>query len=134
MTQKNDKPLPQGVILNPYLHYGTFIALLLLFCLCILWELWLDPMVAGGSIYFLKALPLMFALYGVFKGNLYTMQWTAMLVLLYFMEGVVRWYADISILSQRLGMIETILSVIVFFGAILYVKPAKQHAKSYQKK
>ncbi|NOL48897.1 DUF2069 domain-containing protein [Pelistega europaea] len=119
--------------LNPFLHYGTVIALIALFILCVAWELWLDPLVPGGSIYFLKALPLMFAFYGVYKGNIYTMQWTSMLVLLYVLEGIVRWYADTTVMSQRLAMIETLLSLWVFFFAIFYVRPAKKYAKFLKK-
>lgn len=120
--------------LNPVLHYGTLVALIALFVLCIAWELWLDPLVPGGSLYFLKALPLMFAFYGVYKGHLYTMQWTAMLVLLYVLEGIVRWYSDTTVISQRLAMAETILAVWVFFFAIFYVRPAKKYAKSLKQK
>lgn len=128
--KKPTQALPR---LNPYLHYGTFSALVALFILCVVWELWLDPLVEGGGLYFLKALPLMFAFYGVYKGNLYTMQWTSILVLLYVLEGIVRWYSDISIISQRLAMVETILSVLVFFFAIFYVYPAKKYTKSLKK-
>lgn len=119
--------------LSPFLHYGTLIALIALFVLCVVWELWLDPLVPGGSIYFLKALPLMFAFYGVYKGNLYTMQWLSLLVLLYILEGVVRWYSDTTVLSQRLAMLETVLSLWVFFSAVFYVRPAKKYAKALKK-
>lgn len=98
-----------------------------------LWELVLDPLVPGGSIYVLKALPLIFPLYGVYKGNLYTMQWSSMLVLLYIMEGTVRWYSDISTTSMYLGMAETLLSLLVFASAILYVRPAKKVARATKK-
>ena len=128
-TQTRSQAIEGAVALNPILHYGAFIALLALFILCIVWELWLDPIVPGGSIYFLKALPLMFPLYGVYKGNLYTMQWSSMLVLLYILEGTTRWYSDISPLSQKLGMIEFFLALIVFCFAIFYVRPAKKLAK-----
>ncbi|WP_031243114.1 DUF2069 domain-containing protein [Advenella kashmirensis] len=119
--------------LNPRYRVLAFISLLLLFLLCIAWELFLDPLVPGGSLYVLKALPLLFPLYGVYKGNLYTLQWSSMLVLLYFTEGVVRWYSDISVTSSMLGGIETILALVFFLAAILYVRPAKQAAKRAKK-
>lgn len=123
----------QQVALNPRYRVVAFVSLLLLFLLCIAWELALDPLVPGGSVYVLKALPLLFPLYGVYKGNLYTLQWSSMLVLLYFTEGVVRWYSDISNTSSMLGAVETILSLAFFLAAILYVRPAKQAAKRAKK-
>lgn len=119
--------------LNSALRFFTFTALVLLMLLCIAWELWIDPLVAGGSIYFLKALPLLFALYGVFKGNLYTMQWSSMLVLLYVLEGVVRGYSDVSEISRCLGRLEFSLAMMAFLCAIFYVRPAKKWAKAQKK-
>lgn len=121
------------IALNPRYRVAAFVSLLLLFLLCIAWELFLDPLVPGGSVYVLKALPLLFPLYGVYKGNLYTLQWSSMLVLLYFTEGVVRWYSDISTTSSMLGAVETVLSLVFFLAAILYVRPAKQAAKRAKK-
>nr|WP_226816973.1 DUF2069 domain-containing protein [Advenella sp. FME57] len=119
--------------MNPCYRVAAFVSLLLLFLLCIAWELFLDPLMPGGSVYVLKALPLLFPLYGVYKGNLYTLQWSSMLVLLYFTEGVVRWYSDISTTSSMLGAVETVLSLVFFLAAILYVRPAKQAAKRSKK-
>ena len=119
--------------MNPCYRVAAFVSLLLLFLLCIAWELVLDPLMPGGSVYVLKALPLLFPLYGVYKGNLYTLQWSSMLVLLYFTEGVVRWYSDISTTSSMLGAVETVLALVFFLAAILYVRPAKQAAKRAKK-
>jgi len=124
---------PMTVSLNPVYRYICFASLLVLLLLCVLWELVLDPLVPGGSIYVLKALPLIFPLYGVYKGNLYTMQWSSMLVLLYIMEGTVRWYSDLSTASMYLGMAETLLSLLVFVSAVLYVRPAKKVARATKK-
>lgn len=133
------EPAPESVhqarqiALNPCYRVAAFVSLLLLFLLCIAWELVLDPLMPGGSVYVLKALPLLFPLYGVYKGNLYTLQWSSMLVLLYFTEGVVRWYSDISTTSSMLGAVETVLALVFFLAAILYVRPAKQAAKRAKK-
>ncbi|NLA88694.1 MAG: DUF2069 domain-containing protein [Alcaligenaceae bacterium] len=121
------------VPLNPVYRYTAFFSTLLLIILCVLWEWVLDPVVPGGSWYALKALPLVFPLYGLWRGNLYTMQWTAMLVLLYFMEGVVRWYTDSTIFSRQLAMGEALLAMFVFYSAIMYVRPAKRLAKLRKK-
>ncbi len=121
------------VSLNPLYRYLAFICTVLLIILCVLWELVLAPVIPGGSLMALKALPLVFPLVGLWRGNLYTMQWTSMLILLYLMEGIVRWYSDPSELSRYLGMIETILSMIIFYVLIMYLRPAKKLAKQRKK-
>jgi uncharacterized membrane protein len=93
----------------------------------------LAPVIPGGTLLVLKVIPLLFPLYGLWRGNLYTMQWTSMLVLLYFMEGVVRWYSDPSVLSRQLAMLETLLSLIVFYVLVMYLRPAKKVAKQRKK-
>jgi len=80
--------------LNVALQRTAMVSLFALFILCLLWEIWLAPLRAGGTLLFLKALPLAFAFRGVSRGSLYTIQWASMLVLLYLMEGVVRVMSD----------------------------------------
>jgi len=109
------------------------VTLWLLFLLCLAWELFLAPLRPGGSLLFLKALPLAFAFRGVAKGSIYTMQWAAMLVLLYLMEGVTRVMSDPPGLGILLAWFEIALSVAFFFSAIYYVRPAKQAAKLAKK-
>ena len=121
------------VPLNPLYRYIVFVSTVLLIVLCVLWEWILDPIVPGGSWYALKAIPLLFPLYGLWRGSLYTMQWTSMLVLLYLMEGVVRWYSDSTDLSRYLAMAEALLAMIVFYAAVMYVRPAKKVAKQRKK-
>lgn len=104
-------------------------SLWLLFLLCIAWELFLAPLRPGGSLMFLKALPLAFAFRGVARGSIYTMQWAAMLVLLYLMEGVMRVMSDPPGLGIWLAWLEIVLSLVFFLSAIFYVRPAKQAAK-----
>ncbi len=115
--------------LNPVLRRGAAISLLALLVLCVAWETWLAPLRPGGSWLFLKALPLAFAVRGVVRGNLYTMQWASMLVLLYLMEGVVRAMSDPPGPSIALAWIEIVLSTTFFLSAIFYVRPAKRAAK-----
>ena len=108
-------------------------SLLLLFLLCLSWEIFLAPLRPGGTLLFLKALPLAFAIRGVAKGSLYTMQWASMLVLLYLMEGVVRVMSDPAGPSIALAWLEIVLSVAFFLAAIFYVRPAKLAAKNAAK-
>ena len=77
---------------------------------------------------FLKALPLAFAVRGVARGSLYTIQWASMLVLLYLMEGVVRVMSDPPGPSIAAAWIEIVLASVFFFCSILYVRPAKRAA------
>src|SRR5690606_832617 len=116
--------------LNPGLRYAASISLICLIVLCVAWELWLAPLRPGGSWLVLKAIPLLFPLRGVLKGSLYTLQWAAMLILLYFMEGVVRAYSDPSPLSATMAVIEIALSLVFYLCAILYVRPAKRAARA----
>ena len=108
-------------------------SLLALFVLCVLWEIWLAPLRAGGTLLFLKALPLAFAFRGVSRGSLYTIQWASMLVLLYLMEGVVRVMSDPPGPSVMMAWFEILLSTVFFFAALFYVRPAKRFAKQLKK-
>ena len=54
-----------------------------LIALCLAWDLWFPPLLEGGSWLALKALPLCLPLAGVFKGRVYTFQWSCMMILLY---------------------------------------------------
>lgn len=115
--------------LNPVLRYGASISLIALIALCLLWELKIAPLRVGGSLLALKALPLLLPLRGVLKGQLYTLQWAAMLILLYFMEGVVRAWSDPSPMSALMAGFEIILSLVFYLCAVFYLRPAKQAAK-----
>jgi|GEM_PF-97897 uncharacterized membrane protein len=120
-------------LLNAALQRTAVASYLGLFCLCVLWEIWLAPLKPGGTLLFLKALPLAFAVRGVVRGSLYTIQWASMLVLLYLMEGVVRVMSDPPGPSISLAWIEIALASVFFFSSIFYVRPAKRAAKALQK-
>lgn len=114
---------------SPLLGRLAAFSLLGLILLCVLWEAWLAPLKPGGTLLFLKALPLAFAVRGVTKGNVYTMQWASMLVLLYLMEGVVRVMSDPPGPTILMAWIEIALSLVFFLASIFYVRPAKRAAK-----
>ena len=113
---------------NRNLHLGAAASLIALIVFGLAWELWLAPLRPGGSLLALKVVPLLFAVRGVLRRDLYTLQWSAMLILLYFAEGIVRATSDHG-LSARLGAIELALALIYFFCAIFYLRPCKQRAK-----
>lgn len=120
--------------LNPVLRWGASVSLIALIVLCVLWELWIAPLRPGGSLLALKVLPLLLPLRGVLRGNLYTLQWAAMLILLYFMEGVVRAWSDPSPLSALMGWFEIAFSFVFYLCAILYLRPAKRAARQNARK
>ena len=96
-------------------------ALVALIFLCLAWELWLAPLRAGGSSLAFKALPLLLPLFGVLRGKRYTYQWSSMLILAYFTEGVVRAWSERGA-GQVLALAEIMLSVIFFTTAIFYAR------------
>jgi uncharacterized membrane protein len=110
-------------------HLGAAFSLVALIILCVAWELVLAPLRPGGSWMVLKVIPLLFPLRGVLKRDVYTMQWSSMLILLYFTEGIVRATSDRAATSITLGWIEVALSCVYFLCAILYLAPYKKAAK-----
>lgn len=116
--------------LNPALRWGAALSLIGLIILGLLWELQIAPIRPGGSLLALKVMPLLLPLRGVLRGNLYTLQWAAMLILLYFMEGVVRAWSDPSAMSQLMAWFEIVLSFTFYVCAIMYLRPAKRAARS----
>jgi uncharacterized membrane protein len=89
--------------------------------LCVAWELWLAPLRPGGSLMALKALPLTAPLSGILFGKRYTYQWSSMLILAYFTEGVMRGWGDAG-LSQRLAFAELALSLLFFAAVVGYAR------------
>lgn len=112
------------------LHIGAVLFLFALIILSVGWELWWAPIVPGGSWLALKAVPLLFAIRGVLRGSLYTLQWAAMLVLLYFMEGVVRAWSDLDSASVLCAWAEIVFSLGFYLCAIFFVYPAKRAAQA----
>ena len=109
------------------------VSLIALLLLCIAWEWLLAPLRPGGSWMILKTLPLLIPLRGVIKRDNYTMQWSSMLIWLYFTEGIVRLSSDRLPLSAALAAGELALSLIFFFAIILYLRPLKKAAKAEAK-
>lgn len=118
-----------NVQLNPFFSRLAALSLVGLIILCLVWELYIAPLRPGGSYLALKVLPLLLPLRGVLKGNLYTLQWSSMLVLLYFMEGVTRAWSDPNSVSVMMAYIEIVLSLIFYVCAMFYLWPSKKAAK-----
>jgi uncharacterized membrane protein len=102
----------------------TSSSLIALIALCLAWELWLAPQRPGGSWLVLKVLPLLIPLLGIVRGKLYTYRWMTLLIIAYFVEGVVRAYSDKG-LSPQLALVEIALTLTIFASAIAYVRAQK---------
>ena len=109
------------------LKIGAGTSLVALIFLCLAWESVLAPLKPQGSLLILKALPLLLPLFGILKGRRYTYQWSSMLILLYFTEGVVRAWSDTGVSSQ-LALIEVALSLLFFLCTIFYAKLTRNSA------
>jgi uncharacterized membrane protein len=103
----------------PTLSNLAAVSLVALILLCLAWEIWLAPLRPGGSWLMLKALPLLAPLPGILRRRRYTFQWSSMLILAYFAEGVVRSASETG-MSFFLALIETALSVLFFYCVITY--------------
>ena len=119
--------------MHKYFHWGAIGSLGLLIVWCVLWETVLAPLKPGGSWLVLKAAPLLLPLYGVWKRDIYTLQWTSMMILLYFTEGVVRGWSDKDELSSRLAWGEAAIVCVYFVCAVMYLRPYKKAAKKLSK-
>ncbi|OJI05863.1 DUF2069 domain-containing protein [Polynucleobacter sp. MWH-Adler-W8] len=115
---------------NPYQLIATA-AFIDLFILCVCWEWLISPLRPGGSWLILKGIPLLFAIPGIWKGRVYTMQWASMLILLYTTEGLVRIVETGT--NFWLALLETILSTIGFVCLLMHLKPIKKEAKALKK-
>jgi uncharacterized membrane protein len=104
-----------------------------LIVLCVLWEAWLAPLRPGSFLLSLKALPLLLPLRGAIRRKVYTIQWSSMLIWLYFIEGVVRGFRNPDPMTSWLAWLEVALVVLFFISAILFLRPYKQEAKAAAK-
>ncbi len=89
--------------------------------LCLGWEWSWAPLRAGGSLMLLKAVPMVALLPSLARSRRRAYQWTTLVVLLYFCEGVVRASTDPRPASD-LAIIELLLAIVIYVGAILWLR------------
>ena len=106
------------------LYLAACASLIALIFLCLAWELRLAPIHAGGSWLVLKCLPLLAPLFGILNGRRYTYQWATLLILLYFIEGVVRATSE-SGAVRWLASGEILLALVFFCASIAYIRRAR---------
>ncbi|QOY92363.1 DUF2069 domain-containing protein [Massilia sp. UMI-21] len=114
-------------------HAGAIASLIWLIGWLVAWEVFVAPLHPGGSLLALKALPLLLPLRGVIKRDLYTLQWSSMVILVYFAEGVVRAWADTVEASRIMALGEVVLVVVYYACALLFLHPYKKEAKRLAK-
>ena len=108
---------------------GCYIALTgLLFA----WLIWLDPPPASlrSPLLLMFLLPLLLGLRGILHRRRYTLQWTGMLILIYFMHGLLAATGGAS--ERWLGVAETLLSLGYFGTGMLILRRGKQRHKAAQ--
>ena len=84
-------------------HWGAVASMALLIVWLVAWETVVAPLRPGGTLLALKAVPLLLPLIGAIRRDVYTLQWSSMVILLYFAEGVVRAYSDTEPLSALMA-------------------------------
>jgi len=102
-------------------QFTASVSLVALLLLCLAWELWLAPLRPGGSLAALKAAPLALPLAGILAGRRHTFQWSSMLILAYFAEGVMRAWSERGA-SQALAAGEIALSLVFFAATVSYAR------------
>ena len=105
---------------------------LLLIALLFAWLVWVAPPPATlrSLLLVVFLLPLLLGLRGVLNRRRYTLQWTGMLSLLYFIHGML---AATGGFPQRwLGAAETVLAIGYFGSAMLVLRRGKQAHKAGQ--
>lgn len=114
-------------------HAAAWGSLLALFVLCVIWEWWLAPIRAGGSWLILKAFPLLWPIWQLWRKpqvRRYQYQLSTLLIWFYFTEGAVRAWSDIEQLSRLLALIEAMLCVAFFVAAIIFIRATPSHLRA----
>lgn len=101
--------------------YMAIMAWIGLIILTLIWDGLVSPLY---FILLLKIAMLWFPLLGLWAQRIYTFQYCSMLVLAFFIEGVMR-VVSISILNQYFASVEIILSIIFFVGCLAYLQQFK---------
>ncbi len=107
-------------------RWAAVISLIALILLGLAWELWLAP--TGSGSLALKVLPLCVPLAGLLKSRMYTYRWLALMVWLYFTEGIVRAWSD-KAPGNLLALLEVLLCLVLFVACTFHIRLRLKHAK-----
>jgi uncharacterized membrane protein len=103
------------------LFYTASLSLIGLIILNLFWEIFYNPLNSMGSLMVIKSVILLIPLSGILKKNRYTYQWASMFILLFFIEGIVRFYSETGV-SQSMALYQIILSSIFFVSTMFFCK------------
>ena len=107
------------------LFFSASLSLIALIILNLLWEIFYNPLHSEGSLMVIKSVILLIPLSGILKKNRYTYQWSSMFILLFFIEGVVRFYSETGV-SQSMALYQIILSCIFFVSTMFFCKGTRR--------
>jgi uncharacterized membrane protein len=107
------------------LFYTASLSLIGLIILNLFWEIFYNPLNSMGSLMVIKSVILLIPLSGILKKNRYTYQWSSMFILLFFIEGVVRFYSESGV-SQSMALYQIILSCIFFLSTMFFCKVTRR--------
>ena len=108
------------------LFYISAISLIGLIMLNLVWEIFFNPWSPTGSWMVMKSIILLIPLVGILKKNRRTFQWSSMIILLFFVEGVVRFYSELGV-SRDMASYQTFLGIIFFFSSIFFCRIKKKN-------
>lgn len=110
------------------IHRAAAGCYLALFALLAAWLLWLDPppdaLVSIAALVLMA--PLLLPMRGVIAGRRYTLAWSTMFIMLYFVHGVSAAAGPPP--ARWLGLAEALLSVVYFTLAVLYIRLTRHNA------
>jgi len=107
------------------LFYTASLSLIGLIILNLFWEIFYNPLNSMGSLMVIKSVILLIPLSGILKKNRYTYQWSSMFILLFFIEGVVRFYSESGV-SQSMALYQIIFSCIFFLSTMFFCKVTRR--------
>ena len=98
----------------------------------VLWEVLINPLRPTGSLLWLKIIPLVLTLPGLFKAKILTFQCLSLLVWLYICEALVRIYSDewIEILMSSLWLLLSLFLFLLIWRAMKILKNNNPNEKS----
>ena len=95
-----------------------------LIVLTLVWDGFYAPLGTGRVLLVVKLLPLLLPFRGILSGRIYTYQYCSMLIMLYFIESIMRFW-DIQAASRMFSLLEMLLAIGFFSGCLKYVSQFK---------
>ena len=112
-------------MINLKKHHLAATCWLGLMLLTILWDGIFSPLQTSYVLMLIKLISLALPLRGILLGRIYTYQYCSMLILLPFMEGVMRLW-DAVAWSAWFAGVQVLLSVLFFVLCLIYLKQFKK--------